>query len=75
MSRIRNTPARYEIGKAHETLIPEIQAAINNTMVSYNETEIVRLALEEFWKRATKKKRLPNVVMKFHKIYNSDDGL
>ena len=74
MTRIRNTPARYKIGKAHEALLPEIQAKLNNTLVSYNETEIVRLAIEELWKRATKTP-LPQSIMDFHKVYNSDDNL
>lgn len=75
MTRIRNTPARYKIGKAHEALIPEIQAALNNTLVKYDETAVVRLALEEFWKRATKNKNLPASVMAFHKIFQNDNNL
>ena len=75
MKRIRNTPARYKIGKAHEALIPEIQAALNNTLVTYDETAVVRLALEEFWKRATKNKNLPASVMAFHKIFQNDNDL
>ena len=71
----RKTEARYKIGKAHETLIPDIQNAINKNLGVYDETAVVRLALEELWKRATKKKTLPSIVMKFHKVYNSDDGL
>ena len=75
IKRIRNTPARYKIGKAHEALIPEIQAALNNTLVKYDETAVVRLALEEFWKRATKSKNLPASVMAFHKIFQNDNDL
>ena len=75
MKRIRNTPARYKIGKAHEALIPEIQAALNNTLVKYDETAVVRIALEELWKRATKNKNLPASVMAFHKIFQNDNNL
>ena len=75
MKRIRNTPARYKIGKAHEALIPEIQAALNNTLVKYDETAVVRIALEELWKRATKNKNLPASVMAFHKIFQNDNDL
>jgi len=75
MTRIRNTPARPKIGKAHEALIPEIQAALNNSLVKYNDTDIVRLALEELWKRATKNNNLPVSVMAFHKIFQNDNNL
>jgi hypothetical protein len=75
MTRIRNTPARPKIGKAHEELIPEIQAELNNTLVTYNSTDIVRLALEELWKRAKKTDKLPKAVMAFHKVYQDDSGL
>ena len=75
MTRIRNTPARPKIGKAHEALIPEIQAALNNKLVKYNDTDIVRLALEELWKRATKSKNLPASIMEFHKIFQNDNNL
>jgi len=75
MTRIRNTPARPKIGKAHEELIHEIQAELNNTLVTYNSTDIVRLALEELWKRAKKTDKLPKAIMALHKVYQDDSGL
>ena len=75
LKRIRNTPARPKIGKAHEALISDIQAALNNTLVKYNDTDIVRLALEELWKRATKRKNLPASIVEFHKIFQNDNNL
>lgn len=73
--KLRKVNARYEIGKAHEALIPPCQEAINNSMVKYNETDIIRLALEELWKRATGKKNLPADVMQSHKLYINDNDL
>jgi hypothetical protein len=71
----RTKPARYQIGEAHERLVAALQKDLNNTPVVYSETDVVRLAVEELWKRANPGKTLPKEIMAFHKTYYSDSGL
>lgn len=73
--RIRTTPARYKLGKPHEKLAASLVKSLSNTMVAYNETDIIRISLEEFWKRANIGKPLPADVLAVHKMYHSDAGL
>jgi hypothetical protein len=64
----RKTPLRPMIGKAHEGLIIDIQSALNSSIVSYNNTDIIRLALERLWMQEIKSDVLPASIIKFHKM-------
>lgn len=68
-------PKRYKVGKPHEKLVADLRKQLSNTLVHYKEVDVVRLALEEFWKRANPKKELPRDVAMVHKIYYSDNEL
>jgi len=71
----RTTPARYKIGEAHERLVAALRKDLSNTHIIYTETDVIRLAVEELWKRANPEKTLPKNIMAFHKTYHSDSGL
>jgi len=73
--KLRTKPARYKIGEAHERLVAALRKDLSNTHVVYNETDVVRLAVEELWKRANPGKTLPKDIMAFHKTYHSDSGV
>jgi hypothetical protein len=73
--KLRTTPARYKIGEAHERLVAALRKNLSNTHVIYTETDVIRLAVEELWKRANPGKTLPKEILAFHKTYHSDGGL
>lgn len=72
---MRTTEARYKVGKPYEKLIDDLKMSLSNTLVTYNDTDVVRRALEELWKRANPGKELPMEVRLIRKVYYSDDGL
>lgn len=72
---MRTIDARYKVGKPYETLIADLKISLSNTLVAYNDTDVVRLAIEELWKRANPEKKLPIEVRLIRKAYYSDDGL